>query len=120
MTVAEDPAKAAEPDVHVPPPTAPPVVQATVVETKPSVESAPAPAPASAVYPRTGSKTPYVHNKPCPNCGTDGKGKMTIMTSKVSSTGWIVCVALFCIFWPCCWVPLIVVRLLCRYLFVSG
>jgi len=40
MTVAEDPAKAAEPDVHVPPPTAPPVVQATVVETKPDALSA--------------------------------------------------------------------------------
>jgi len=112
MSVQEDPVKAPEADVYVPPAaSAPPVAVATAVETKP-------PASATAVYPRTRSKTPYVHNKPCPNCGDDGKGKMTIMTSKISDIGWIMCVVIGCIFWPCCWVPLVVVRLLSRFLFV--
>ena len=125
MTIKEDPVKSPEPEIYVSPapfaPSAPPaipVVQATVVETKPPVASAPG--AASATYPRTRSKTPYVHNKPCPNCGNDGKGKTTILTSKISDTGWLLCLLVACFAWPCCWVPLVLVRLLCRFLFVWG
>ena len=119
MTIKEDPVNSPELDVYVPPePSASPalpVAYVTAVETKPPVEST-----ASAIYPRTGSRTPYVHNKPCLKCGNSGKGKMTIMTTKITKTGWIGCLYMGFICCPYFWLPLLIVRLLSRFLFVCG
>jgi len=146
MTIKEDPVNSPELDVYVPPePSASPalpVAYVTAVETKPPVESTasaiyprtgsrtpyvtavetkpPVESTASAIYPRTGSRTPYVHNKPCLKCGNSGKGKMTIMTTKITKTGWIGCLYMGFICCPYFWLPLLIVRLLSRFLFVCG